>query len=582
MIFAKLDNWKDGFRHDGMLYFTQRIAEMLFHYSDHIYRTPVLNTYLLFFEYFHTVDLIKEGTINENHKRYILDELLDSFHDDIVIRKYMDEKEIEKIIHEINSSNDIERDKVLDYLKAKISDYDFWCKEYLRELVVEGKQKTKINKILKSYIPGLIGAGYDREFIYHFNEKIFALQDVVSIDSLDVFLDRFDYSEKEYDVYIPVKKELEKFKKLFSSRFRDFEVVNKKDLSDFIYNEDKFFLVKIHVSALEENSAAFCAFERLNLFFRFYKFLGNNLRVLTHKKGMVVDESGEHVVVTLKKDSYSIPMLMDSNGACDIADELILSISESSDSGTIDTIEKVFDLHNLAIRADNLKNGYLNFWSITEIVFVNNNNRTKIENIESKLLPILQMDYIHKLILDLEEKLNANVGDEIKILKQNLNIKDDESFVMKALSQSTITAPVLKTDECDCKEKLYSVLADYPILRTRYNDIETIFSSKENLKKELDRMKQRMDWHIRRLYRTRNSIIHSGEEVHYLKDLGEHLHNYIDVFMMYILLNLFDLETVDNVILDCRFKFESIMARIGGKGKLSVEDFNFIIKQAKF
>jgi hypothetical protein len=297
---------------------------------------------------------------------------------------------------------------------------------------------------------------------------------------------------------------------------------------------------------------------------------------------MVVDESGEHVVVTLKKDSYSIPMLMDSNGACDIADELILSISESSDSDTIDTIEKVFDLHNLAIRADNLKNGYLNFWSITEIVFVNNNNRTKIENIESKLLPILQMDYIHKLILDLEEKLNANVGDEIKLLKQSLNIKDDESFVMKALSQSITTAPVLKTDECDCKEKLYSVLADYPILRTRYNDIETIFSSKENLKKELDRMKQRMDWHIRRLYRTRNSIIHSGEEVHYLKDLGEHLHNYIDVFMMYILLNLFDLKTIDNVILDCHFKFESIMARIGGKGKLSVEDFNFIIKQAKF
>ena len=200
MIFAKLDNWKDGFRHDGMLFFTQRVAEMLFHYSDHVYRTPVLNTSSLLDEYFQTVSLIEEGFINESHKQYILDELLDSLKNDIVVQKYLDEKECEKIIREINSSTDSERNAVLDYLRVKISDYDFWCRDYLKELVLGGRDKEKISKVLKNFIPELISFGYDRDFIYHYNEKIFVQQDVSSIESLDKFLDRFDYVDKEYDV----------------------------------------------------------------------------------------------------------------------------------------------------------------------------------------------------------------------------------------------------------------------------------------------------------------------------------------------------------------------------------------------
>ena len=35
MKLNNLDNWKD-FKNDGLLYFCQRVNEMLFHYSDHI------------------------------------------------------------------------------------------------------------------------------------------------------------------------------------------------------------------------------------------------------------------------------------------------------------------------------------------------------------------------------------------------------------------------------------------------------------------------------------------------------------------------------------------------------------------
>ena len=87
MKFYKLDNWHPAFRHDGLLYFTQRIQEMLFYYSSHIYKAPVLNTYLLIQEYLHTAALVKNKTINEHHLKYIMDEFQDAFSNDPMIEE---------------------------------------------------------------------------------------------------------------------------------------------------------------------------------------------------------------------------------------------------------------------------------------------------------------------------------------------------------------------------------------------------------------------------------------------------------------------------------------------------------------
>lgn len=46
---------------DGILYFSQRIDEMLKHSTYHIYKAPVLNTYLLIEEYLITADQVKKG-----------------------------------------------------------------------------------------------------------------------------------------------------------------------------------------------------------------------------------------------------------------------------------------------------------------------------------------------------------------------------------------------------------------------------------------------------------------------------------------------------------------------------------------
>ena len=45
-------NHDSAFENDGVLYFAQRLEEMLFDYSIDLYRMPLLNTHGLIYEYF--------------------------------------------------------------------------------------------------------------------------------------------------------------------------------------------------------------------------------------------------------------------------------------------------------------------------------------------------------------------------------------------------------------------------------------------------------------------------------------------------------------------------------------------------
>lgn len=71
MRFNVNGDWKDKFSHDGMLFCAQRIEEMLMFFTSHLYKVPVLNTYLLICEYITTYGLVKKGATHESNLKII-------------------------------------------------------------------------------------------------------------------------------------------------------------------------------------------------------------------------------------------------------------------------------------------------------------------------------------------------------------------------------------------------------------------------------------------------------------------------------------------------------------------------------
>lgn len=74
-------------------------------------------------------------------------------------------------------------------------------------------------------------------------------------------------------------------------------------------------------------------------------------------------------------------------------------------------------------------------------------------------------------------------------------------------------------------------LQDFHLLRDRVEHFKELLSSPTNVVSALDAHKIRLEWQIRRIYRVRNIIVHSGKTPPYTKPLIEHTHAYLDTVL---------------------------------------------------
>ena len=112
----------------------------------------------------------------------------------------------------------------------------------------------------------------------------------------------------------------------------------------------------------------------------------------------------------------------------------------------------------------------------------------------------------------------------------------------------------------ESRNRMYELLEEYPVLRSRIALIAALNTTKK-LKEYIEKYIQRVTWHLYRMYRTRNSIIHSGEVPHNIKYLGEHLHSYVDTTLSEFIIKLsgdIPFDSTNNVIIDVKFANERI------------------------
>ena len=74
-----------------------------------------------------------------------------------------------------------------------------------------------------------------------------------------------------------------------------------------------------------------------------------------------------------------------------------------------------------------------------------------------------------------------------------------------------------------------------------------------SLKNDAEKYRKRVSWHIYRLYRVRNAIVHAGESHKRIQVLGEHLHIYVDAIIMELMIKLATdphLNSIEDVLID--------------------------------
>lgn len=537
-------SWNEKYEHDGFLFFAQRIVEMLDYMTVDIYRAPLLNTSRLIDEYLR----ICHGAAKPYHLEEVYNEFSHSFKNDIVIQYKLGEDRIQQIVNRINRFPD-KRQQTMEYLCHAVADhYLTWTKEYIEHIVPQNNQKRKIERAIRCFIPELLRCGYSRDDIYH-SAKQLLTEETNPIDSLSKFLQQYNRKAKTYCVYLGLSDRMQVFKDILAARLG----ISFDDDGNFSKMEiwRGYCVIKISdIKALDASNAANEPFERIELFTTFYQYFGNYGGNLIQNK-----------VLTISEDGYERKLVVNRGKYKSIEDDNPPKIGEMSEAVVTNLIrgarcsmpqlKKIVKLHNRAISSNGLENGFLNMWSIMEMICVSNPDGSKIEQVKSVAVPILKRDYLPVLFNDITDNLK-------RILEPNAYRSLIESITDGAKDYEKIACLILLPKYSEKLDIFVDCLVNYPVLRTRMLNLHDDCQTRNELNNLTDRYAQRISWHLYRIYRARNSIVHSGKKPSDLKDLGEHLHAYVDSLVNEVIIKLStdSLCHISNVLVDSELKQE--------------------------
>lgn len=565
-------NWNQ--QDDCILYFFQRLEEMLFHYSSDIVRMPVYNSKTLMTEYVIVENEVMQKRIKEYQLEPISCELINSIENDRILKEHFGDLYIAQIIKSMKK----DRSQTIHYFNNQITDRQYLslAAEYIKQHAAIHNHKNEVEYGIRAWVTMLVYMGYSPEYIYNCIHELLAIRIDNPQKCLIDFVDSFVLKEKNFRVYFSFSRYLSKYKKLIEQRlgmvFEECdEVKSIKRKNDFVGC--------ISISSYDAYSAMKKAYERINIFVKFFRVISNHNKQLIRNFGTVMDsEKNRFIKMPVKPLGYKPIELEPSTNLTQIIDNMVLNCQKKGKTIYV-KLNRIIDLHNDAIQQPDLKDGFLNLWSILEIVGIDINSESKIESVINNLTPVLHKDYFSNVFLNIDEDLRDNLS------------KDDYSSLLKKLNYSNgeigkhIAKFIFYPEFEELRNEYFDKLKNFPIIRNKIFHWWLVKDSKKDIFEISNQYIKRVKWHIYRLYRTRNSIVHAGKVGYGLQMLGEHLHIYTDAVITDIITKLAlknNLQTINDVLLDAKLILISMENSFNNDEKITDFDLDLLFKDVVY
>ena len=398
--------------------------------------------------------------------------------------------------------------------------------------------------------------GYSRDEMYY-SVKQFLTTEIDPATALDEFFDQYNRRKRKYSAYLGISERIRQFENALQPKMR----ITSED--DGLFNKlevrDGYYVVKIDdISALDANNAANYAYESIRLFTTFFQYFGNYGSSLIQKAVLVVSEDGIERKVIVNREKFN--SVGDDNPFM-VGELSDLSLTKLAHEGTdvLPVINRIAMLHNRAIANNGIENGFLNLWSILEIICVSDPDGSKINQVIQAAIPILKREYFPSVIYDITSDVERTLGKEgLDSILNEIEVGDNKYEKIASL----IFLP-------EYQEKLdffVDSFLNYPVLRSRILNLNDDCKKKKEILHKANQYAKRVSWHMYRIYRARNQIIHLGKKPRSIKDLGEHLHSYIDSITddVFVALLLGPFKTISSVLVNAELENE-IWEQLYGK-----------------
>jgi hypothetical protein len=532
----RLFRWRNVENTIGLLLVAQRIEEALFDYTFDSYKVPALNTHTRAYELSQTLNDVAAGRQRGRALEAIVEELAWSVHEDIattavlgpLANKYSDPawwdvKTPAKLRAQV--------DTLMGALASRI--YEDQLILEISSRLNEAKRKEDLYSLTTNLVGEWLRKGFSKEYVFYATRAFFFSPSGPDIDSNKLFqrfTETFRSKKKKYCVVLRgslaiavLKDAIPKEVAAIHSAAPAPRSKSQKERKFLDERHDGVFVTFPEVEAVDASSARALAV-------RILSSITEVVACHVHRDSMPIDAAAlvyQNDETTVLKAS---PLSVHKHYEC-AARELPAAFSrtlralgrQQSHEDSQERFRAALGLHASAVSSQDSAVHLTSLWAALEALLPIGAEDVKITAVMHTLVPILCRHYPMRLVAELENDL-ARCAPEA--------LANSRSLVPSEVPAELQFAAIVSIAALEpARDLLYVALARNPLLKHRLYHVKKSTESAKYVLETVAAHRRKVEWQIRRIYRSRNLLVHAGRTLPYLPTIVENLHAYLHIVL---------------------------------------------------
>lgn len=519
-------NWEVDDGEESLLFFAQRMNELLFDYTLDSNKYYALNISLLLTEALKRISKVKEDLTKDENLKSIIEETNLKAQSDIITKSILGDQY--GIFFPIKLSGDKKKEVTKLQLLYNCLSLNKVIKHTfsLLPIKVEANSKQDIDVLANNLVTSLINVGFHQSYIYHRTNNFFFFGRKRTNRTLEKYFELFPTIKNEYKVIISVSNSFLEIKDLckdFDLEFVDSFDYSKESIE--VKNhlsskaENQIFAICEGINAYDYQSARIQAIERLNTFAGLFTYFHHKNPPNIELVAIVILEGKSFVI-----EPVASPMTKGEDMSHEKAGTFLKAFFKSFKPGSESTrvrFNRAVNLHSQALTTTSNENRILNLWISYETLF-GGGQTTTVTHVINSLEHICSLNYFDRIFYELAKSIKLWNKPKLEEIRKITNQSQDKVAICAFIVCSEFDIE---------RSSFFEQLDDFPLLKFRIFDLNKKLKNPKKALDYLEQHNQRIRWHIKRLYRTRNQIVHDGYSPRNLEILIENAHSYFDIFM---------------------------------------------------
>ncbi|OTN77754.1 hypothetical protein A5886_002855 [Enterococcus sp. 8G7_MSG3316] len=529
---------------DGEIIFVQKFTEVLYHDSFHSYKYMLHNSYTLIEEILHTLEDVYAHIISVNHLRKLIEELKYFSDKDIILNQEF--PQVGYIIRSLKEKTLKEEEPYsLRNLEFKLKGiFDELQHSYFKKLITQlkneiDKQSVDVDAI--SDLTQYLVSHCITKFGIHSRSLTYIMKTIfVSTNPRDKqpsfddkwlifisFLESKKY-EEQMDAYVLVRPLTDKISADILSDI-GVKYMSRTDLEQINFVNEKEALNRL-------GDATYISYRGLVKKENLYASINEVMEIIEQELSIAafnnepvyLDKTSVIVLIKTTDEAYKIIAKdrlfnISSNRKRNIVSNGFSQIKMSIDTKSIKDKERIYSsLKNYSMGQSSFstETSFIMYWSSLENLLKVGSYRSVNDYLAHSVPTLMTLKYSRGL---LENFFLDLIGIGIK----EVVFSEDEfifhlTYPMSSLKMTTF----LKLVRTRKPSNLDLLLENYSLLAYRWEKVKKLFSDDDELALTLMNHQKKIEWHILRLYRVRNKIVHSASTDNNILSLTQHLDFY--------------------------------------------------------